>query len=94
MPATCHKLEFGRTAFVDSVPCGCSFSSSFDRFPSRNYARAVIRTVNRGYFGGGGGRKLICCRRDNNIAKCRVFSTEAPGTLLNGINSLQFDSFW
>ncbi|KAL4570556.1 hypothetical protein LXL04_026212 [Taraxacum kok-saghyz] len=84
MLATCHNLEFGRTAFVDFVPCGCSFSSSFDRFPSRNYARKVIRSVNRGFYGGGGGRNSIFCRRDGNIAKCRVFSTEAPGTLLNG----------
>ncbi|KAI3712117.1 hypothetical protein L1987_70666 [Smallanthus sonchifolius] len=82
MPATCHNLEFGRTGFVDFAACGCSFNSSFGR---RNYARKVIRSVNRGYCGGGGGgRRLICRRSDGNIAKCRVFFTEAPGTLLNG----------
>ncbi|KVH93124.1 Polyprenyl synthetase [Cynara cardunculus var. scolymus] len=75
MPATCHNLEFGRTSFVDFSACGCSFSSSF---PSRNYARKVIRSANRG------AGKVISCRRDDNIAKCRVFSTEAPETLLNG----------
>ncbi|KAK9060430.1 hypothetical protein SSX86_021134 [Deinandra increscens subsp. villosa] len=86
MPATCHNLEFGRTAFADFAACGCSFNSSFDRFPSRNYGRKVIRSVsvNRGFCGGGGGRRLISCRRDGNLARCRVFSTEAPGTLLNG----------
>ena len=81
MPATCHNLEFGRTAFVDFAACGCSFNSSFDRFSLRNYA---IRSVSRAYGGGGGGRRLICCRRDGGVAKRRVFSTEAPETLLNG----------
>ncbi|KAI3825481.1 hypothetical protein L1987_06971 [Smallanthus sonchifolius] len=52
-------------------------------FGQRNYARKVIRSVNRGYCGGG--RILIRRRRDGNIAKCQVFSTEAaPETLLNG----------
>ncbi|KAJ0725906.1 putative transferase [Helianthus annuus] len=82
MPATCHNLEFGRIKFADFGACGCSFSASFDRFRSRNYARKVIRSVNRG-GGGGGGRRLICCRGDEKVAKCRVFSTEAPETLLN-----------
>ncbi|KAL8242618.1 hypothetical protein R6Q59_012920 [Mikania micrantha] len=87
MPATCHNLEFGRTAFADFAACGCSFNSPFDRFPSRNYARKVIRSVNMGYCGGGGGGgggRRLCRRRDGDIAKCQVFSTEAPGTLLNG----------
>ncbi|KAI3716211.1 hypothetical protein L6452_23388 [Arctium lappa] len=72
MPATCHNLEFGRTTFVDFTACGCSFNSS------RNYARKVMRSANRG------AGKLICCRREGDFAKCRVFSTEAPETLLNG----------
>ncbi|MFS8019108.1 hypothetical protein Hanom_Chr15g01399941 [Helianthus anomalus] len=38
------------------------------------YARKVMRSVNRV----GGGRRLICCRGDEKVAKCRVFSTEAP----------------
>lgn len=75
MPATCHNLDFSRTA-----ACGCSFNSSFDRFSSkRKYVRKVIRSVSNG------GRRLICCRSDGYIAKCRVFSTEAPETLVNGI---------
>ncbi|XP_076930650.1 solanesyl diphosphate synthase 2, chloroplastic-like [Bidens hawaiensis] len=74
MLATCHNLEFGKTGFADVAACGCSFNSSFDRFRSGNYARKAIRS----------GRRLICCRRDDNIAKCRVVSTEAAGTLLNG----------
>ncbi|XP_076906391.1 solanesyl diphosphate synthase 1, chloroplastic-like [Bidens hawaiensis] len=74
MLATCHNLEFGKTGFADVAACGCSFNSSFNRFRSRNYARKVIRS----------GRRLICCHRDDNIAKCRVVSTEAAGTLLNG----------
>lgn len=84
LPATCHNLEFGRTGFVDFTACGCSFNSSFDLFSKRKYARKVIRSVSDGYYGGGVARRLICCRRDANIAKCRVFSTEAPGTLVNG----------
>ncbi|KAI3803300.1 hypothetical protein L1987_31450 [Smallanthus sonchifolius] len=80
MPATCHNLEFVRIRFGYFAACGCCFSSSFGQ---RNYARKVIRSVNRGYCGGG--RILICRRRDGNIAKCQVFSTEdAPETLLNG----------
>ncbi|XP_071716137.1 solanesyl diphosphate synthase 2, chloroplastic-like [Rutidosis leptorrhynchoides] len=82
LPATCHNLEFGRTGFVDFSACGCFFNSSFDLFSKRNYARQVIKSVHMGYYGGG--RRLICCRRDSNIAKCRVFSTKAPGTLVNG----------
>ncbi|KAJ9537739.1 hypothetical protein OSB04_030472 [Centaurea solstitialis] len=81
MPATCHNLEFvGRTAFVDFSACGCSFNSSF---PSRK----VIRSVNRVAGAGAGAGKLICCRRNGGggVAKCRVFSTEAPESLLNGI---------
>ncbi|KAK1414356.1 hypothetical protein QVD17_30100 [Tagetes erecta] len=74
MLATCHNLEFGRTGLVDFGACGCSFSSSFDRFHSRNYAKKGVS------------RRLICQKRfhSRNIAKRRVFSTEAPGTLLNG----------
>ncbi|KAI3803541.1 hypothetical protein L1987_31697 [Smallanthus sonchifolius] len=31
---------------LDFAASGCSFNSSFHRFPSRNYSRKVIRTVN------------------------------------------------
>lgn len=72
MSTTCHNLEFGRNG-----SCGCSFSSSFDRFSLRNQGKRVFRTVNRGY----GARKLVCFRR--GISQCRVFSTETPkGTSL------------
>ncbi|MFS7919739.1 putative pectin lyase/virulence factor [Helianthus anomalus] len=40
-----------------------------------------MRSMNRG---DGGSRRLICCRGDEKVTKCRVFSTEAPETLLNG----------
>ena len=79
MLATCHNLDFSA--------CGCS---TFEQFNKRSYVKKVLRTVNNsnnigGYgYGYGGGRSLICCRRDSNIAKYRVFATEAPETLLNG----------
>ncbi|KAI3774918.1 hypothetical protein L1987_49481 [Smallanthus sonchifolius] len=44
-----HFLQFCYKTMMhnlDFAACGCSFNSSFHRFPSRNYARKVIRTVN------------------------------------------------
>lgn len=74
---TWHNLEFVRTG-LDLVSCGCSSSSSFDRFPVRNYAKGVHRSVRRGH----GARKLSCCHRD--IGRCRVLPTKTPETLVNG----------
>ncbi|MFS7980286.1 hypothetical protein Hanom_Chr10g00937681 [Helianthus anomalus] len=82
MLATCHNLEFGRTDFG---ACGCSFNSLSNRFVSTSYKRKVIR----GYCGGGGGRRLVCRRRrDGNVAKCGVFSPEAPETLFDDASGL------
>uniref|UniRef100_A0A5B7AQD6 all-trans-nonaprenyl-diphosphate synthase [geranylgeranyl-diphosphatespecific] n=1 Tax=Davidia involucrata TaxID=16924 RepID=A0A5B7AQD6_DAVIN len=78
MSMTCHNLEFSRTG-LDLVACGCSSNASLDRFSVRNHAKGVFKSVNRGY----GARKLVCCRRD--IARCRVFSTKTPETLINGV---------
>ncbi|KAL7218529.1 hypothetical protein ACSBR2_011734 [Camellia fascicularis] len=77
MSMTCHSLEFSRTG-LDLVACGCSSNASVDRFSVRNYAKkGVCRRFNRGF----GARKLVC--RQHEIARCGVFSTETPGTLLN-----------
>ncbi|KAF7141297.1 hypothetical protein RHSIM_Rhsim06G0187500 [Rhododendron simsii] len=77
MSMTWHNLEFVRTG-LDLVSCGCSSNSSFDRFPVRNYAKGVHRSVRRGH----GARKLSCCRRD--IGRCRVLPTKTPETLVHG----------
>ncbi|KAA8524061.1 hypothetical protein F0562_010508 [Nyssa sinensis] len=77
MSMTCHNLEFSRTG-LDLVACGCSSNASFDRFSVRNHAKGVFKSVNRGY----GARKLVCWRRVT--ARCRVFSTKTPETVLNG----------
>ncbi|CAL5393751.1 unnamed protein product [Camellia sinensis] len=74
---TCHSLEFSRTG-LDLVACGCSSNASVDRFSVRNYAKkGVCRRSNRGF----GARKLVCRRHE--IARCGVFSTKTPETLLN-----------
>lgn len=74
---TWHNLEFVRTG-LDLVSCGCSSNSSFDRFPVRNCAKGVHRSVRRGY----GARKLGSCQRD--IARCLALPTKTPETLVNG----------
>ncbi|KAI8010029.1 hypothetical protein LOK49_LG06G00988 [Camellia lanceoleosa] len=77
MSMTCHSLEFSRTG-LDLVACGCSSNALVDRFSVRNYAKkGVCRRFNRGF----GARKLVCRRHE--IARCGVFSTETPETLLN-----------
>ncbi|CAK9134183.1 unnamed protein product [Ilex paraguariensis] len=78
MSMTCHNLEFGRTG-LDFGSYGCSSNASFERFSVRNYARGIFKSVNRGYKA----RKLLCSRRE--IARCRVFSTKTPETLLTGV---------
>lgn len=74
---TWHNLEFVRTG-LDLVSCGCSSNSSFDRFPVRNCAKGVHRSVIRGY----GAPKFASCRRD--IARCLALPTKTPETLVNG----------
>ncbi|KAJ6751928.1 hypothetical protein OIU85_002354 [Salix viminalis] len=78
MSMTCHNLDFGRGK-LDLVACGCSSNASIDRYSVRNYAKSVSKSCNRDY----GSRRLVCCRRD--IARCRVFSTKTPETLLEGV---------
>ncbi|XP_057949853.1 solanesyl diphosphate synthase 1, chloroplastic-like [Malania oleifera] len=78
MSITCRNIDFVRTG-LDSVSCGCSSSTSFDRFLVIKPVKKVPRTANRGY----GARKLVCYRR--NISRCGVFSTKTPETLLSGI---------
>ncbi|KAF5787251.1 putative transferase [Helianthus annuus] len=85
MLATCHNLEFGPTDFA---ACGCSFNSLSNQFVSKSYKRKVIRGYCGGGGGGGGGRRLVCCRRDGNVAKCGVFSPEAPETLFDDASGL------
>nr|ABD92707.1 solanesyl diphosphate synthase [Hevea brasiliensis] len=79
MSMTCYSLDFGRTVF-DLAACGCSSNASIDRCSVRNYARSVYRTCNRDYAA----RRSPYCRRDS--AWCRVSSTKAPETLLNGVS--------
>ncbi|KAG5254814.1 hypothetical protein OIU77_015903 [Salix suchowensis] len=78
MSMTCHNLDFGR-AKLDLVACGCSSNASIDRYSVRNYAKSVSKSCIRDY----GSRRLVCCRRE--IARCRVFSTKTPETLLEGV---------
>ncbi|XP_059661382.1 solanesyl diphosphate synthase 1, chloroplastic-like isoform X2 [Cornus florida] len=77
MSMTCHNLEFGRTG-LDLIACGCSSNASFGRSSVRNYAKGMFGSGCAGH----GARKLVSCRRDT--ARCRVFSTKSPETLLNG----------
>ncbi|KAL2496568.1 Solanesyl diphosphate synthase 2 [Forsythia ovata] len=78
MSMTCHNLEFGRTG-LEFLAYGCSSNASFDRISVRDCAKGMLRTVNGGYKG----RKLWFCRRD--IGPNRVFSTNSPEVLLNGV---------
>ncbi|KAF5948692.1 hypothetical protein HYC85_014649 [Camellia sinensis] len=77
MLMTRYNLEFGRTG-LDLVSCGCSSNASFEQFTVKTYAKGVHRGFKRGYVA----RKLACCR--SGIARCRVFSTMTPETMLNG----------
>lgn len=77
MSMTSHNLDFGRSV-LDLVACGCSSSASIHRSSVRKIAMTGSRKSNRGC----GARRLVCCRQ--NLARCRVYSTKTPETLLNG----------
>lgn len=77
MSVACRSLDFGPTGF-DLVACGCSSNAQFDRFSRRNSAKGVSKSSSRGYAA----KKMVYCQR--RIGRCRVFSTRAPETLLNG----------
>ncbi|GER45110.1 solanesyl diphosphate synthase [Striga asiatica] len=74
---TCHNLEFVRTR-LDSMSCGCSSNSSFNRPSMRNCTKGLVRNVN----GASKMRQLQCCRQD--MGGCRVFSTKTPEAFLTG----------
>uniref|UniRef100_A5AYD7 all-trans-nonaprenyl-diphosphate synthase [geranylgeranyl-diphosphatespecific] n=1 Tax=Vitis vinifera TaxID=29760 RepID=A5AYD7_VITVI len=78
MSVACRSLDFGPTGF-DLVACGCSSNAQFDRFSRRNSAKGVSKSSSRGYAA----KKMVYCQR--RIGRCRVFSTRAPETLLNGV---------
>ncbi|CAL5342120.1 hypothetical protein CsSME_00026633 [Camellia sinensis var. sinensis] len=80
MLMTRYNLEFGRTG-LDLVSCGCSSNASFEQLTVKTYAKGVHRGFKRGYVA----RKLACC--GSGIARCRVFSTMTPETMLNGVVS-------
>ncbi|CAI9784301.1 unnamed protein product [Fraxinus pennsylvanica] len=78
MSMTCHNLEFARRG-LEFLAYGSSSNASPERISVKDCAKGMLRTVNGGYKG----RKLWCCRRD--IGPCRVFSTNTPEILLNGV---------
>lgn len=74
---TCRNLDFGRSV-LDLVACGCSSNASIDRSWVRSYAKSVSRRSSRHF----GAKRLVFCKQ--NLARCRVYSTKTPETLLNG----------
>lgn len=78
---TSHNLDFGRSV-LDLVACGCSSSASIHRSSVRKIAMTGSRKSNRGC----GARRLVCCRQ--NLARCRVYSTKTPETLLNEVGQI------
>ncbi|KAL9437971.1 hypothetical protein AB3S75_023771 [Citrus x aurantiifolia] len=81
MSMTSHNLDFGRSV-LDLVACGCSSSASIHRSSVRKIAMTGSRKSNRGC----GARRLVCCRQ--NLARCRVYSTKTPETLLNEVGQI------
>lgn len=78
---TSHNLDFGRSV-LDLLACGCSSSASIHRSSVRKIAMTGSRKSNRGC----GARRLVCCRQ--NLARCRVYSTKTPETLLNEVGQI------
>ncbi|KAH9779486.1 Solanesyl diphosphate synthase 2 [Citrus sinensis] len=78
---TSHNLDFGRSV-LDLVACGCSSSASIHRSSVRKIAMTGSRKSNRDC----GARRLVCCRQ--NLARCRVYSTKTPETLLNEVGQI------
>ncbi|GAY55021.1 hypothetical protein WN944_014454 [Citrus x changshan-huyou] len=81
MSMTSHNLDFGRSV-LDLVACGCSSSASIHRSSVRKIAMTGSRKSNRDC----GARRLVCCRQ--NLARCRVYSTKTPETLLNEVGQI------
>ncbi|KAJ0045048.1 hypothetical protein Pint_04869 [Pistacia integerrima] len=79
MSMTCSNLDFGRSV-LDLVACGCSSNASIDRSWVRSYAKSVSRRSSRHF----GAKRLVFCKQ--NLARCRVYSTKTPETLLNGVS--------
>ncbi|XP_044472809.1 solanesyl diphosphate synthase 1, chloroplastic [Mangifera indica] len=79
MSMTCRNVDFGRSV-LDLVACGCSSSVSIDRSWVRSYAKSVSRRSTRHF----GAQRLVFCK--HNLARCRVYSTKTPETLLNGVS--------
>lgn len=78
---TSHNLDFGRSV-LDLVACGCSSSPSIHR----SSVRKIAKTGSRKSSSGCGARRLVCCRQ--NLARCRVYSTKTPETLLNEVGQI------
>ncbi|XP_044511846.1 solanesyl diphosphate synthase 2, chloroplastic-like isoform X2 [Mangifera indica] len=76
MSMICRNLDFRRSV-LDLVACGCSSNASIDRYWARSYAKSVSRRSSRHF----GANRLVFCKQ--NLARCRVYSTKTPETLLN-----------